>query len=194
MLVRRPAAMPDCPKTDVWTIWRQLVLLLFAVMLPLPGGTQLASESQLKAAFLYNFTKFVEWPQESFPSTSSPLQVCLLGDNPFGSDLIHITEGKAVAGHPIQIQTINDGHLAQACQVLFISSSERMPAKTVLTELRTASILTIGDSKNFAEEGGMIGLLVEDDRVRFEVNLHAANQAHLKISSKLLTLAKAVFS
>jgi hypothetical protein len=170
------------------------VLVLVAMMLTTVVRGQIATEYQLKAAFLYNFTKFVEWPGDSFPSNDSPLRLCVLGNTPFSSELSQVTEGKVVGGHPVQVAVLDNWHHARDCQLVFISSSELMPLRDILHGLRGTSALTVGDSKSFAEEGGMIGLLIEGERMRFEVNLRAATAANLKISSKLLSLAKAVLT
>jgi hypothetical protein len=170
------------------------VLVLVAMILTTVGSGQIATEYQLKAAFLYNFTKFVEWPGDSFPTNNSPLRLCVLGNAPFSSELSQVTEGKIVGGHPVQVAALDNWHHARDCQLVFISSSELMPLRDILQGLRGTSALTVGDSKSFAQEGGMIGLFIEGERMRFEVNLRVANAAHLKISSKLLSLAKAVLT
>ena len=170
------------------------VLVLLAMILTTVVSGQTATEYELKAAFLYNFTKFVEWPGESFPASDSPLRLCVLGNDPFGSELSQVTEGKVVGGHPVQVALLDNWHRARDCQLVFITSSELTPLRDILHGLRGTSALTVGDSKSFAEEGGMIRLLIEGERMRFEVNLRAASEAHLKISSKLLSLAKAVLT
>jgi len=118
----------------------------------------------------------------------------VLGQNPFGSELTQLTDGKVIEGHPVEVLIVTNYHLARSCQVVFISASENAHMKEILSALRGRSVLTVGDSQGFVDAGGMIELLVEDERMRFEVNLHAANEARLKISAKLLSLAKAVLS
>ena len=172
--------------------WSKSAVLLFLLMFGVQAAGQRASEYQLKAAFVYNFTKFIDWPGESVRSLT--FQICVLGQNPFGSELTHLTDGKVIGGHPVQVLTLSNYHLARSCQVVFISASENAHMKEILSGLRGRSVLTVGDSQGFVDAGGMIELLVEDDRMRFEVNLHAANEARLKISAKLLSLAKAVLS
>ena len=172
--------------------WSKLAVLLFLLIFALQAARQRASEYQLKAAFLYNFTKFIDWPGESVRSLT--FQICVLGQNPFGSELTQLTDGKVIEGHPVQVLIVTNYHLARSCQVVFISASENAHMKEILSALRGRSVLTVGDSQGFVDAGGMIELLVEDERMRFEVNLHAANEARLKISAKLLSLAKAVLS
>ena len=172
--------------------WSKLAVLLFLPIFALQAAGQRASEYQLKAAFVYNFTKFIDWPGESVRSLT--FQICVLGQNPFGSELTQLTDGKVIEGHPVQVLIVTNYHLARSCQVVFISASENARMKEILSALRGRSVLTVGDSQGFVDAGGMIELLVEDERMRFEVNLHAANEARLKISAKLLSLAKAVLS
>ena len=172
--------------------WSKLAVLLFLPIFALQAAGQRASESQLKAAFVYNFTKFIDWPGESVRSLT--FQICVLGQNPFGSELTQLTDGKVIEGHPVQVLIVTNYHLVRSCQVVFISASEDAHLKQILSGLRGRSVLTVGDSQGFVDAGGMIELLVEDERMRFEVNLHAANEARLKISAKLLSLAKAVLS
>jgi hypothetical protein len=172
--------------------WSKLAVLLFLPIFALQAAGQRASEYQLKAAFVYNFTKFIDWPGESVRSLT--FQICVLGQNPFGSELTQLTDGKVIEGHPVEVLIVTNYHLARSCQVVFISASENAHMKEILSALRGRSVLTVGDSQGFVDAGGMIELLVEDERMRFEVNLHAANEARLKISAKLLSLAKAVLS
>lgn len=150
------------------------------------------AEYQVKAAFLYNFTRFVEWPPEAFPKPNDPIMICILGENPFGSALEQITRGKLVSDRSIRVKEVGSGQEGRACQVLFISSSERKEIRAILGELRGASVLTVGDAQRSAEEGCIIEFLLENNKVRFEINTTAADHARLKISSKLLNLAKAV--
>jgi hypothetical protein len=151
-----------------------------------------AGEYQVKAAFLYNFAKFVEWPSSSFSDANSPLRICVFGQDPFGQELRDIANDKTVNGRKLQVNQVADLQMARTCHILFIASSEKAQMKQTLESLRGTGALTVGDSKGFVEEGGMINFVLENDRVRFEVNHKAAEQAGLKISSKLLTVAKSV--
>ena len=151
---------------------------------------QAPSEYQVKAAFLYNFAKFIEWPPASFPNQSAAFQICVFGPDPFGGELQDITRNKMVNGHQFQVSQVEDLERARTCQILFVSSSEKTPVKQILDGLHGSSVLTVGDRQGFAERGGMINFLLEDDRVRFEVNQKAAEEAGLKLSSQLLSVAK----
>ncbi len=171
-------------------------LLGVVVLLLSSAGAQspTAGEYQVKAAYLYNFAKFVEWPPSSFSDASAPLQICVFGRDPFGEGLRDITGGKTINGRKIEIDTVVDLQHARTCHILFIASSVTMAVKDIVEGLRGASVLTVGDTKGFAEQGGMINFVLENDRVQFEVNRKAADQAGLKISSKLLSVAKLVIA
>ena len=162
-------------------------LLGFAVI---PAAlAQISGEYQLKAAFLYNLPKFVEWPAQSF-QPGDPLVICVLGKNPFGSALKEAVQGKVVRDRPLAVKAIDDAGQACGCQVLFVSSSERKHFPSILAATAALDILTVGDSDSFIGGGGAVNLRLEDGKVRIEINPDAAEPHHLKISSKLLSLAE----
>ncbi len=165
------------------------VLLILAAMVGNASGghAQGISEYEVKAAFLYNFAKFVEWPDPA----SGSIRLCIVGDDPFGNILEETVRGKTISEQPIEIKRLNRGDNPRSCQIAFISVSER-PPRAVLDLLQGASTLTVGESPNFAKDGGMINFVLEDKRVHFEINLAAAQRGRLKISSKLLNLARIV--
>ncbi len=150
-----------------------------------------ASEYDVKAAFLFNFTKFVEWPPAAFADERSPLKICILGDNPFGKTLRALTN-EEVAGRRLNLVHLENLSNLESCHVLFISRSERERLGQVLASLRIAPALTVGDMPGFIDQGGMINFILEGSKVRFDVNQEAAERAGLKISSRLLALAKHV--
>ena len=169
-------------------------LLWLAGFAGLPTATraQAPGEYQVKAAFIYNFGKFVEWPGEDETSPSDPFRICILGENPFGDEFSQATRGKQIKGHPIVVTPIARADQAAPCHVLFIAATERHAIQKTLEQIQTFRVLTVGESQDFAALGGIIRLELEEGRVRFEVNLTAAERARLKISSRLLGLAKAV--
>ena len=150
-----------------------------------------ASEYAVKAAYLYNFAKFVEWPTQAFPSTTSPLVLCIVGKDPFGETLDTIA-GKSVREWTLVVQHFAKVEESTGCHILFISASESSHLKTVLNQLKNAPILTVSDIDGFVEAGGMIGLVDVDQHIRFNINLLAVQRADLKISSQLLKLGKVV--
>jgi uncharacterized protein DUF4154 len=173
---------------------KRLLWLLGAMILIVSprAQSQTAGEYQLKAAFLYNFAKFIEWPPGDFADASTPLRICVLGQDPFGQELRNIANDKIVNGRKLQVNQVGDLQTARACHILFIASSQKAGLKQALESLRGTGALTVGDTKGFVEQGGMINFVLENERVRFEVNHKAAEQAGLKISSKLLNVAKSV--
>jgi len=170
------------------------MFLIAVVLCSLAAGTQAqsATEYQLKAAYLFNFARFIEWPPSSFSDASAPLRICVLGRDPFGEELRNITNQKTVNGRKLAVNEVVDLRQARSCQILFIASSGQIPLQQILEGLGGASVLTVGDSKGFAEQGGMINFVLQNDRVQFEVNRKAAERAGLKVSSKLLSVAKFV--
>lgn len=172
--------------------WQTFVISAVVCSLAMGTQAQSAGEYQVKAAFLFNFAKFVEWPAGSFPDASAPLQICVLGRDPFGEELRSITNEKLVNGRKLEVHQVADLQHARSCHILFVASSGKTPVKQIVEALRGTSVLTVGDTKGFAEQGGMINFVLESDRVQFEVSCKAAEQAGLKISSKLLSVAKLV--
>lgn len=169
-------------------------LALMALLLALPGAARAqasASEYAVKAAFLYNFTKFVEWPPETFPDERSQFRVCVLGDDPFGKGLGVIGD-ESVAGRRISLLRSGEIRQPEDCQILFISRSEKERLPQLLAELGRAPVLTVGDSGGFLDQGVIINFTLEGSKVRFEINQEAAERAGIKISSKLLRLATRV--
>jgi len=176
-------------------IWQISLLCLAILLCSIPlirAQSEGPTEYQVKAAFIYNFAKFVEWPTDAFSDSTAPLRFCVLGESLVGPDLSQITQGKVIGGHPIQV--LQNSRNVRECHVLFISASHNIAMKDIQEALRRVPVLTVGESRDFAAQGGMIGFVVEDSRVRFEVNLQAAKQMRLNISSKLLSLAKKVLT
>jgi len=172
------------------------ILWVLGVMVLMLSGSRAQSpavtEYQVKAAFLYNFAKFVEWPPSSFSDASAPLRICVFGQDPFGQELRDITSAKNINGRKLQVDQVVDLRLARTCHILFIPSSEKAQLTRIFESLRGTDALTVGDAKGFVQQGGMINFVLENNRVQFEVNRKAAEQAGLKISSKLLSVAKVV--
>jgi hypothetical protein len=149
-------------------------------------------EYQVKAAFIYNFAKFVEWPQQPASGAAGPMALCVLGQDPFGGALEDVVSGKVVNGRALVVRQVRDVQHSSDCHILFVSASERKRIGSILEVVRGKEILTIGDMERFAAEGGVINLKLEDGRIRIEINLEAAHRQSLRISSKLLNLAEIV--
>jgi hypothetical protein len=151
-----------------------------------------ANEYDVKAAFLFNFAKFIEWPNSSPQLSKSPFVICVYGDDPFGSSLDAIVKGKTINDREIVTRRVHKTEELRECQMVFISSSEESKMPAVLAALNGSSVVLIGETPGFAQQGGHIQLVMEDNRVRFLVNVDAAKRSHLQISSKLLSLAEIV--
>jgi hypothetical protein len=151
-----------------------------------------SSEYQVKAAFLFHFAQLVDWPAEAFKGADSPLTSCTIGGDPFHGALDASLSGKTIGARPLRVQHFEKTEEAQGCQVLFIGTAEKKSIPAMLANLKREGVLTVGESEHFAQEGGMIGFFLEDNKVRFEINLNAAERAKLKISARLLALAKTV--
>jgi hypothetical protein len=177
---------------------RKLEAALACLIIPLAmwpaitAAQEPLTEYQVKAAFLFNFVKFIEWPAGSFRDNGGRIRLCVLGENPFGAELERIVAGKSVNGRTLEVIHLNQADRSSHCQVLFVGFTQGGVLRKVLAELRGESVLTVGESPEFIRQGGAIRLLLLDNRVRFEINLEAAEQARLKISSKLLALAQSV--
>ena len=165
--------------------------LSLALLLPADASAQGSqpSEYQVKAAFLFNFAKFVEWPPESFAGETSPLVIGILGDSPFGGDLERIIQNKTINNRLIVIKPLSSLAEAKNCHILFISTSEKKRLAEIFDSLRGISVLTVSETDGFTEAGGMINFDWEGKKIRFQINDEAAKKAKLKISSKLLRLA-----
>ena len=153
---------------------------------------QSVSETKVKAAYFYNFAKFIEWPSEILATDTSPIRLCVLKDNSFEEELNQIIKNKTIASHPVDVLSVRDGEQFRSCHMLYVGSSEGKRARQVVELLRDVAVLTVGESEDFLQYGGVIRFCREEDRVRFEVNQEAAEHAHLKISARLLLLAKNV--
>lgn len=179
-------------------IGRIYTLILIVAMCALtigavaPGQALSPSEYQVKAFFLYNFVKFVEWPAEAFPSTEAPIIIGIVGEDPFGGVLDETIKSKTINGRPLTIKRLKKGQDLGSCHILFISLSEKGRLGQILENLKGSSVLTVSEIERFAHLGGTIHLFIEENKVRFEINADIAERARLKISSKLLALAKVV--
>jgi hypothetical protein len=158
---------------------------------PQPVRAASPAEYEIKAAFIYNFAKFVEWPTTAFGKPESPLTVCLIGDNGVGPALDTI-DHKVAQGHELQVRRQVRIEDARSCHILFVAASERARVGSILHAVSGASVLTISDIDRFAEAGGVIGLYDVDSKVQFSINLEQGRSALLQINSQLLKLAKIV--
>jgi hypothetical protein len=149
------------------------------------------TEYEVEAAYLSNFGRFVEWPARAGTATDS-FHVCVLGQDPFGPLLDAALKGETIGNAPMAAKRISGPEEAGGCRILFVSSSKDSQLNAILAALRTSNILTVADMPGFTRRGGMIQFVLEGNRVRFEINLAAAQRAGLTLSSELLKVAVAI--
>ena len=159
------------------------------------GFAQSASnEAEVKAAFVYNFLKFVDWPPHALTRSDQPLSIAIVGEGPVADAVENLLEGKNVGMHPLVVVRVKAGDELAGVHAVFVTGADKERTYRTLATKGSAAILTIGDDDQFAARGGIIGLYVEDRRVRFEVNTGAADATGLRVSSRLLALARLVRS
>ena len=170
-------------------------LILIACLLLLAGFSKNAAEVEyeVKAAFIHNFTKFIEWPSEAFENRDSPLRIGILGTGPIDGPLMNLN-GKKIQKRVLEISRFENLKEANQHHVIFINPSERERVQSILVALKDTGVLTIGDMPDFAEQCGVINFYLKNGKVRFEVNIAASRREKLKISSKLLRLSRIVNS
>jgi len=181
---------------------RSRLIVAVLLCLSVAGGANAQSSASaasaeylIKAGFIYNFAQLVQWPSAAFSQADSPIVIGILGTDPFGTSIDRVVENKKLDGHNLIVKRLRwskDLKDLTECNILFISSSEKEHVADVINMVKWLPILTIGETPGFAARGGIINLTLEDNKVRFEVNIGAAKQANLNISSRLLALAKIV--
>jgi hypothetical protein len=176
----------------------RIALVVLTAVFHAGGARSLTAQSvptgeyEVKAAFLFHFAQFVDWPDGTFPEADSPLVYCTIGADPFHGALEASLMGKKMGGHGFQVRHARQMNEIQGCHVLFIGEGEKGQLPSVLANMKGSPVLTVGESERFVKDGGMIGFCLEENKVRFEINLESAEKAQLRISAKLLALAKTV--
>ena len=149
-------------------------------------------EYQVKAALLLNFVRYSDWPVGVFAKTNSPYVIGIVGRDPFGADLERAFEGKTNKGRAFVLKRVSSDQELRACHLLFVPSSERRRSRDLLEKIQGAPILTVGESSDFLDQGGMINFLLKNGSVRFEINLEPARAARLKLEANLIQVAISV--
>jgi hypothetical protein len=171
---------------------RALVLAVAMALFWLPAGAQTSREYQLKAVFLFNFTQFVEWPPDAFELPASPIVIGVLGADPFGPVLDEAVRGEVVRSRPLKVERYRRIEDVKTCHILYISQSESERLEKIVKQLRTKPVLTVSEIEGAAQAGVIIRLLTEQNKIRFRINVEAAREANLTLSSKLLRMAEIV--
>jgi hypothetical protein len=171
---------------------RGLAFALLWCALALARAAPPPSEYQVKAAYLFNFGQFVEWPAQAWDSPTAPFVICVIGSDPFGTALDDVARGEALGGHPLVVRRFTDPEDVKGCQILFIGRSEAGRIGQTLQPLQGRSVLTVTDIEGADKQGAMIVLRNDNNHIRMRINLGAAKAGHLVISSKLLRPAEVV--
>lgn len=176
------------------TVFYIITGIFAAVCFLTPNHSQCSSinEYEIKAAFLLNFARFVEWPSTSFADSDSPLVIGVLGNDPFGSALDNAIQNERVKGRRLVVRRSSQLSDLKGSHILFVSSSEQSRIGWIIREVSDRSILSVSDVSGFANRGGIVNFIVGDRKIGFEINIAAINKAGLKVSSQLLKLAKIV--
>ena len=170
-------------------------LLLFAHSAPTLAADPLRlDEYQIKAGFLFNFTRFVSWPDRVYTTATSPTVICVVGDTPLADPLAEAAAGKVFGGRAVLIRRMKAADDPRGCHILFISSKEKGHALRILEDAKGLNILTVGEDPGLIGAGAVIVLSIQDNRVKVEINLEAAARAELKISAKLIAVSHIVSS
>lgn len=148
-------------------------------------------EAKVKAAYIFNFTKFVDWPGAEGGMGGEPIRICIVGNDPVRVPLEELS-GREAKGRPLKIVRVKDASALSSCHILFVSRAERQQVAQILERLQGMPVLTVSDIPQFAQQGGVIGFVAEHNRIRIEINQRAARQAGLKISARLLEVARMV--
>lgn len=194
MAILNPFNRPcrPCDLKRLFPVWVVVSALLLSGAIEMPAQTKISREYQIKAAFLFNFAQFVTWPPDAFTNAAAPFRIGILGEDPFGAFLDETVRNEKVNGHPLVVQRYRSAKDIKDCQILFVSRSESRRVKRILADLKNRNILTVGDMEDLVESGGIIRFSTEKNKIHFQVNLEAAKNANLTISSKMLRLAEIV--
>jgi hypothetical protein len=173
----------------------RLVTAVLAALLwvcAVSAQTPALSEYQVKALFLFNFAKYVDWPAESFSGNSAPIVIGLVGDDNFGDNLNRVIDGKSINGRPVVVKRVASEEEYKSCHILFVSASEKERMAEILNAVKDLATLTVGETDEFLVQEGMINLTKKENKIRVEINLIPAQRVKLKLSSKLLSVADTV--
>lgn len=180
--------------------WMIALGILWSWCAPMAGQALAVSETQaapveyeVKAAFVHNFAKFIEWPSGAFEDENSPLRIGILGEGPINTSLLGM-HGKKIQNRPLQISKARNGSNLRKYHIVFVNPSEKSRMGSILRGLKGSGVLTIGDIAGFAEQCGVINFYMESGKIRFEINVGAAQREKLRVSSRLLRLARIVRS
>jgi hypothetical protein len=171
-----------------------LILILLFVPRSVSAQASIPAEYRAKASFLTTFPSFIDWPESAFLSAQTPFLVCVLGDFRFGTALAESARSASPHGRRIDVRWVRHDQEARNCQIVFVSESEAKRYAGILQAVQGRGILTVGETTDFLSAGGMLSFSFQGGTLQFDVNLAAANEAHLRFSSRLLVLARRVLN
>jgi hypothetical protein len=174
--------------------WRVAVAVAFAMLSgsarPATAASNVSLEYQVKAAYLFNFARFVRWPDTAFAAPDSPFVIGVIGQNPFGEFLKGEVDGRTIEGRPVEVRVCDTPEQAAACHIVFIPHSAGDRLASLLSFLRGKHVLTVGEDRSFIRGGGLVNFFLRNDTVQFEINLDAAEEEGFDVSSQMLQFAK----
>ena len=171
-----------------------IIILLIKTGHSQMGFTVYPTQSQIKAKYLYNFTRYVNWPKEAFTDSVSPFIIGIMGQDPFGTDLEKTVEGEKIKNRTFSVKRFISPNDFEYCHILFIGITDREHQLQMLQKIKGLSILTVGNRIKFAQDGGIINFIEKKEQIRFEINTKVARESGLSISTKLLKMADIVES
>jgi len=183
------------PGRRLWPRWLAAAIAALTLVAPsVAVPAQEANEQLVKVAFIYNFAKFTTWPDSVFADPEAPVTLCVVGKHDFG-DAFESVQGKSVGGRAVIVKYLTAVRDKDACQVIYVAPSEKPRLARIVTTGMETHALTVSDMDGFTEGGGIIRMVRgADDRIGFEINAKAATESGIKLSSKLLSLAKKLFN
>ncbi len=150
------------------------------------------TEDQIKAAFLFNFMRFVEWPPNAYESAAAPIEVCISGNEAIAGMLMESAKKKLIESRAIYVRRVHDGDDLRRCHILFLDADEGRKSGTALSKVAGGPVLTVGETEGFTQRGGVFNFTTQDGRVKLELSLESAAKANLKISAKLIAVSRLV--
>lgn len=174
--------------------WYLAIIIAFGSLIWLPAHSHAdgPKESQVKVVFLYHFAAFVNWPPATYKNTNGHLRICIMGKDPFGESLDATLREKKIGNHPLEIFRNPSTASLKHCHILYMTESQSSQLKTYRQRYGITNVLTVGENDSFIQHGGMIKFFLDDQKVRFAINPDAISKTNLKVSSKLLRLAKII--
>jgi YfiR/HmsC-like len=169
-----------------------LIFMLASAITSFAADPETLTEYQIKAGFFFNFTRFVEWPEDAFATPTSPIVACVVGETPLTDLLTEVALGKVVNGRAVSITQVKPADDFRGCNLLFISEGVERHTREILARLRKTKTLTVGETPGFPRAGGMINFSIQDNKVKLEMNLDAATRAGLKVNSQLIAVSRLV--